>query len=165
MNDRFRFRAWDKEEKDMVSYGPRNDKRFDYRDWCVRTDGFFGWVSNDGYIQNGEREFILMQCTGLKDKNGKFIYEGDILKYEYPAVTYVAPVYFGKYEQDGSGGEYGPTECLGFYVDLLHEEKGDWNKLSSLLEFHEDGGCEIIGNIHENPELLNDKKEKEETNT
>ena len=77
---------------------------------------------------------VLMQYTGLKDKNGKEIYEGDILL--YPNTGY-----------DPSRGD-NPNELSkvifkdgGFYAD-------DYGVYEIDLE------CEVIGNIYENPELL-----------
>ena len=61
MEDRFLFRAWDKEIKSMVS------------------DAEFFPFFTIGDI-NIDDKYILMQCTGIKDVKGNLIYEGDILK-------------------------------------------------------------------------------------
>lgn len=80
----------------------------------------FGQVLNDDELE-------LEQCTGLKDKNGKLIYEGDIVNdgEQYAKVIFDKSCFC---YDDGSG----------YYEDL------------AFYHIH----CEVIGNIHENPELL-----------
>ena len=86
--------------------------------------------------RNGE-DVILMQSTGLKDKNGKEVFVGDIIKCTRGCLH---EVYIEK--------EYGGTYIGGMpavYLKGLREGYA-WTE-------HE----EIIGNIYENPELLEDK--------
>lgn len=73
--------------------------------------------------------FEIMQYTGITDKNGQEIYEGDILKWD----------------PKEWGSEY--SEVVEWDFELLNARQNDWPQF-----------CEVIGNIHENPELLKEVK-------
>ena len=104
------------------------------------------------------------QYTGLTDKNGKRIFEGDIVRYNtYDDFDCQSVAKFGEYNQDGSAGEYSASKCIGFYVDVDNFTCPDlceygsncfsnYLKQQNILEVAQ--YCEIIGNIHDNPELL-----------
>ena len=110
MNDRFQFRAW-YIESELMHF------------WDYETpEAFFYYMGKD--CMDFSKETVFMQCTGLKDKNGKLIYEGDIVDVMY---NYI-----------------GST--------LVKFEDGKYNVSNYNLS-----RCEIIGNIHENPELLETK--------
>lgn len=89
------------------------------------------------------------QYTGLADKNGNKIFEGDIVK-EYKSKDKVKGVVkFGEYQS----GINKYADDLGFYVEwttenFLIRELGYWCRKNML---------EVIGNIHDNPELLEEK--------
>ena len=109
------------------------------------------------------------QYTGLTDKNGKRIFEGDIVRYNtYDDFDCQSVVKFGEYNQDGSAGEYSASKCIGFYVDVDNFTCPDWCEYGSncfsnylkqqnILEVAR--YCEVIGNIHDNPELMEQEGE------
>lgn len=129
-----KFRVWDKETKHMHICGE------DVHDTIT-----FENETNKAYyynLQNGcgslreDSDYILMQYTGLKDKNGKEIYEGDIIKIC----------------AEGLGGE-----AIGKIVydeyDLAFVLRNEVEELSECLWYAEQQ-LEVIGNIYDNPELL-----------
>lgn len=99
-----------------------------------------------GYINDSECYYCIAdtlgQFTGLYDKNGKEIYEGDILRWGVDNRLYV--VTFEKGMFFASAKECN-EEILGGFP--LH-----------LLTISEVGECVIVGNIHDNPELLKGRK-------
>jgi uncharacterized phage protein (TIGR01671 family) len=82
----------------------------------------------------------IMQCTGLTDMNGEFIYEGDILESQELVIVPDIKVYGELCEVTWDGDRY-----------FLRAIKGGWGKLSENLS---NNYFKIIGNIYENPELL-----------
>lgn len=112
MNDRFMFRTWDNIYKKY-----RNGLAFQDNRVCTYDDNVC----------------VLEQCTGLKDKNGKLIYEGDIV--EYKISTGIKQRGVVEYS-NVSGNYHKGGQALGTY------------QKSTV----------IIGNIHKNPEMLGGTK-------
>lgn len=94
----------------------------------------------------------LMQFTGLLDKNGKEIYEGDIVKWYTDSMWKFGKVYYGErgWEIDFFRAE--PSMSDGGERQVVFEFQSFW-PLSSKYDVKE-SQLEIIGNIYENPELL-----------
>ena len=120
--------------------------RMTYEDFAVNNEGKVFFLSDDdekGYITgySGKQDRIVMQYTGLHDKNGVEIYEGDIVNNDF----YGNPIYGHNIIEFYNGCFYGVN---------LKEEK---TRLGA--EMFESGiWCEkhlkIIGNKYENPKLL-----------
>ena len=128
MSREIKFRAWLKYGKEVVDV-----EEIDFMNKVIN------YIDND--YENNRQEIIgayfedieLMQYTGLKDKNNKEIYEGDILSdgcnEEYYRVVFENGSFRAEFEE--------------YSLDLIE-----------VTHF-----CEVVGNIHKNPELLGGKNE------
>ena len=126
MKREIKFRAWDKNNKSLHNI------------WMLDFDCGFKNAKEIGieieedcltkYRVSEQDNFILMQFTGLLDKNGKEIYEGDIVEY----IT--DPLEDSPYNKE---------------IEVIEWENGS---------FYIPNNCEVIGNIYENPELINLEK-------
>ena len=96
-------------------------------------------VMND-HISVYPDEIVLMQSTGLKDKNGKEIFEGDIIITN----TYACIVCFGEYTYFED--EDTQTTAIGFYLSFLNVTPATYAPFEKCYW----DNCEVIGNIHEN---------------
>lgn len=127
MNREIKFRAWWEKEKQM--FGVRSI------DWSGISGMRVNLIGADTVDIN---ELILMQYTGLKDKNGMEIYEGDICR---DSLGWIFEVFCDVNNGRFLGRHSKPRgEIYICYVDR-------------------EPSVEIIGNIYENPELLKEKSE------
>ena len=139
MSRKIKFRAWMPSKKIMIQ------------------DALF--IGNVGYGEGSvvidERtqgaELVWLQFTGLFDKNGVEIYEGDVLKYHpYHNLGHKGIKTIGAVKW----GETGDSD------DWAHSKHYEWvvdkDSLADIADsdYKEDEYCEVIGNIYQNPELL-----------
>lgn len=87
----------------------------------------------------------ICRCTGLKDKNGNLIWENDVIKHHFGDIY--AQIRYGAYQ---SCFDSQKTEHIGFYVDWsggrhYRKDLGYWINMVN---------AEVVGNIFDNPELL-----------
>lgn len=127
-----KFRAWDSAKKEM------------FKDtFAITESGQVVVVEQEDVMSPPDYVFVnhlvIMQSTGLKDKNGKEIFEGDIVDYK------------GREAVIKWHGSY--ASFIYRFVDGLQERVSEWEPLF-LACYH----FEVIGNIYENPELLEDKE-------
>lgn len=136
-----KFRVWDKGSMHSVQR----------LIWSGLTDEVFAY--DDGGSNNLLSADILMQYTGLKDKNGVEIYEGDIVRILYtdwPSQSDSDPRSFEQYLNDIAEVKVIVWKVQGFYAS--HSVDG----YAESMEPGTHGFIEVIGNIHENPQLLDD---------
>ena len=122
-----KFRAWMKQYEKMD-----NDIGEMYFE-----DGEFKYIGDDVHYKRLPEHIILMQSTGMVDRNGNIIFEGDIVKMSKD--VYSEPTYYEVVRH--RGGAY----------RLESKQHG-----CELWLRHTD--CEVVGNVYENPELLEDKE-------
>lgn len=123
-----KYRAWDSAKKEM------------FKDtFAITESGQVVVVEQESVASSPDYVFVdhlvIMQSTGLKDKNGKEIFEGDILDYK------------GRKALVRWHGSY--ASFIYRFVDELQKRNTEWKPL--YLAYIK---CEIIGNIYENTELL-----------
>lgn len=124
-----KFRAWDKIDKELYLVDEINFNR-----------GEFESIGDGITFLRGADEVELMQSTGLFDKNGKEIFEGDVIAIEV----------------DDTGTPINARVFQNSKIGVLMFHVFEDNEDVPMVELLEDNSVafEIIGNIHENPELL-----------
>lgn len=125
MSRSLKFRAWDDYNKVMKCYTLKE----------LADEDKFGYETEHEVIQSGFDNWKWSQFTGLKDRAGKEIYEGDFI---------MAPNHCGLGQV-----EFG-TDFNGCWVVKEH---GQPNRGAQLLGVIDESDIEVVGNIYENPEI------------
>lgn len=122
-----KYRAWDKANKEML-----NVDVLDFFFEEIRV------LNDDGSVFSMKFEnIILMQSTGLKDENGTEIFEGDIVK----AVSFARWIGVVKYSEEKTAFMFKDSDTSGYRDEYVF-----------LSQFED--GFEVLGNIYENPDIL-----------
>lgn len=126
---KFKFKIWDKTRNKWLTSNCGQFLLNQNGDAMFHMDG-----DNELEPIIDQIEYEILFYTGLKDKNGKEIYEGDIIKYSHKAVGEIKREVRYKYGMYGIEGRHEGTQIP--FANILGSER------------------EVVGNIYENPELL-----------
>ena len=122
-----KFRAWYKPYSHMVESDDVESINFD-----VEIIGVYMELENRGFHKLRLSDFELMQYTGLKDRNGKEIYEGDIIN-------------------DSFGDRKGRIR---YNIHIAAFEIAEYDGIHLLSSHNSEKYFEVIGNIYEHPHLI-----------
>ena len=178
MQDRFNYRFWDKKNNLMIYPSEQlSDEEYTKLEKIYLRDEWYiipeiTLTDSLNYFDN--RPFVIMQCTGLRDKNGKLIYEGDIIVIpnQYPFYDYKNKEDM-KQDLNSTKGEIKGESILN-YIGIVEWIYSQWQYVYHCVNPKKQGisegvnqglndfgfdetknTCyEVIGNIYENPELL-----------
>lgn len=136
---KIKFRAWNKETHKMVFQCDMNDSLENKEYYFTLNEDSVDLLRYDeDYSAYVNCNADIMQYTGIKDAEGKEIYEGDIVK---ASECIPGEDFIGKVIYDEWGGCY----------FMIREGEGNYCKITIDLEYY---SHYVIGNIYENPELL-----------
>jgi len=131
MNREIKFRVWDRKEKKMIYYSP-DVEEYDLVPFLTLA-GEFVWIEYGDRDWIDRDEAVIMQYIGIKDRNGKEIYEGDMV---YNGNGY------RKVDWVGTGFRFVDIYGGGEDIEPTANEVKNW---------------EVVGNIFEDAEFFNKK--------
>ena len=151
MNDRFEYRVYNKRTEEMLDV--RLISYFSTGNICrVEAQNAVGDIKIFDDYKTSIEDIELLQCTGLKDKNGKLIYEGDIVEAKHkPDREGWYCVYRGIAKYDNKKCQYVINSS---HHKVLNENKLIKSALNTDTSFNWFDWFEVIGNIYENKDLL-----------
>ena len=132
---RLNFRVWDKDLETIVSTEDNLTLQITNNELTVAYSDSLHQITN----------YELLKSTGLKDKNGTEIYEGDIIDKGYYNMSIENRIGYVQFSQGGDSDGWAHGEWLGWITD----------NDDSLLDVHEH--CTVLGNKFEHPHLLEEE--------
>lgn len=137
MSREIKFRLWSKIGKIFIeTNNPNLEFVINNNGYLYSIENFYGEI----YVLP-QMDIEVLQFTGLQDRNGKEIYEGDILKYNFPydgRLKHISPVTYLETQ-----ASFGLKDIYGNEIPLYRITANNY--------------FEVVGNIYENPELLKGK--------
>ena len=161
-----KFRAWDKKEKRMFRVWKLTFSGVNHPEVSELMDRPHPRFSlEEAELKHHPLNTIIMQYTGLRDKNGREIYEEDIIKghldskWDTKKKTWIAEEYLlGKVVYNAEQGVYGIKHDSYLYRASSDCDLAIKTSLENYLPLNYFVELEVVGNVFENPELL--KKER-----